>query len=110
MIIFTCPKCGEDLVDCCLTTFPPTHKVYCPECGWEQKETDADPVIRIPYIGQLEQGQYGDSFYPYGVDEYKFFEYKLKDKPDPCKNCPNNPANGGSGICHCILGIPTVYC
>ena len=22
----------------------------------------------------------------------------------PCLNCLNNPANGGSGICHCILG------
>lgn len=23
---------------------------------------------------------------------------------DPCQYCSNNPANGGSGICHCILG------
>lgn len=23
---------------------------------------------------------------------------------DPCANCSNNPKNGGSGICHCILG------
>ena len=22
---------------------------------------------------------------------------------DCCKNCPNNPANGGSGICNCTL-------
>lgn len=22
---------------------------------------------------------------------------------DPCKNCPNNSANGGSGICCCSL-------
>ena len=21
-----------------------------------------------------------------------------------CASCSNNPANGGSGICHCILG------
>lgn len=21
-----------------------------------------------------------------------------------CQNCPNNPNNGGSGICNCILG------
>lgn len=20
-----------------------------------------------------------------------------------CQNCPNNPDNGGSGICHCVL-------
>ena len=27
----------------------------------------------------------------------------------PCKNCSNNPKNGGSGICHCILGNPTIH-
>lgn len=25
-----------------------------------------------------------------------------------CKNCPNNPDNGGSGICHCILGLQPI--
>ena len=29
--------------------------------------------------------------------------------PSPCHNCPNNPMNGGSGICHCILGNPIIY-
>ena len=28
--------------------------------------------------------------------------------PEPCKACPNHPSNGGSGICHCILGLPKV--
>lgn len=28
--------------------------------------------------------------------------------PDACKNCSNHPNNGGSGICHCILGLPKV--
>lgn len=27
----------------------------------------------------------------------------------PCEKCSNNPRNGGSGICHCILGTPTIY-
>lgn len=26
----------------------------------------------------------------------------------PCENCPNNIKNGGSGICHCILGNQTM--
>lgn len=26
----------------------------------------------------------------------------------PCINCSNNPENGGSGICHCILGGPKI--
>ena len=28
---------------------------------------------------------------------------------NPCVHCPNNPQNGGSGICHCILGQQTIY-
>lgn len=24
--------------------------------------------------------------------------------PAACKGCPNHPSNGGSGVCHCILG------
>lgn len=27
----------------------------------------------------------------------------------PCAYCSNNPNNGGSGICHCILGTPKIY-
>lgn len=30
--------------------------------------------------------------------------------PDPCKNCPNHPSNGGSGICNCTLGLPKITC
>lgn len=26
---------------------------------------------------------------------------------DPCKDCSNNPKNGGSGVCHCTL--PYMY-
>ena len=28
--------------------------------------------------------------------------------PNYCTNCSNNPANGGSGICHCILGTQII--
>ena len=30
--------------------------------------------------------------------------------PSACRNCTNHPVNGGTGICHCILGIPKVTC
>lgn len=26
-----------------------------------------------------------------------------------CRHCGNHPANGGSGICHCILGNQVIY-
>lgn len=32
---------------------------------------------------------------------YKDYE---QNNDDPCVHCNNNPRNGGSGICHCILG------
>ena len=30
--------------------------------------------------------------------------------PDFCKNCSNHPSNGGSGMCHRILGQPKITC
>jgi calcineurin-like phosphoesterase family protein len=34
----------------------------------------------------------------------------LMKEQDACKKCSNNPNNGGSGICHCTLGGPFIYC
>ena len=34
----------------------------------------------------------------------------LGETPDPCKNCPNHPSNGGSGFCNCTLGQPKITC
>lgn len=63
-----------------------------------------------------------DVFYytiPDGVDADSFgmgIEYMLEeiDKtptyiPDNCKHCSNHSSNGGSGICHCILGSPIIW-
>ena len=30
-------------------------------------------------------------------------------KSSACDGCSNNPKNGGSGICFCILGSPVIY-
>lgn len=30
--------------------------------------------------------------------------------PLACRSCSNHPSNGGSGICHCILGLNKVTC
>ena len=34
------------------------------------------------------------------VEELKSFQ----EYPDQCQGCPNLPANGGSGVCYCIIG------
>lgn len=41
MIIETCPKCGGELMNIMLTTYPPISKKVCTACGWswaEEKE------------------------------------------------------------------------
>ena len=30
--------------------------------------------------------------------------------PLACRSCSNHPSNGGSGICHCIMGLARVTC
>jgi hypothetical protein len=30
--------------------------------------------------------------------------------PSTCDHCPNNPKNGGYGICFCIIGTPKITC
>ena len=48
MIIYTCPKCGGDLLDIMLMSNPPIPKKVCPACGWswigKREET-----IRVPF-------------------------------------------------------------
>lgn len=77
-IIETCPKCGHDLTDLVLTTYPPIPQKKCFNCGWEWTGK-AEEVIRVSF------------------DETDY---------SPCKYCSNNPRNGGSGVCHCINGTP----
>ena len=49
MIIYTCPKCGHDLLSEVLTCIPPIHRDYCPSCGWSHSKQEE--VVRIPYGG-----------------------------------------------------------
>lgn len=47
-IIETCPKCGHDLVDLVLTTYPPIPQKKCFNCGWEWTG-ERDEVVRVPF-------------------------------------------------------------
>ena len=44
---------------------------------------------------------------PYHQDADDIAEM-IQNLPSPCTKCPNSPANGGSGVCNCILGIGTI--
>lgn len=44
-------------------------------------------------------------------NEDKYNDLPPKDmRPEPCRRCSNNPDNGGSGICNCILGLAVIKC
>ena len=86
MIICTCPRCGTDLIDTVICTYPPKVQKWCPSCGWTYTE-DHEEVIRVPFGGNLGNGAFWNS---------------------SCLRCPTNPANGGDGICFCTLGGPRI--
>ena len=98
IIVETCPICGHDLMNEIICTYPPIPKKSCLNCGWYW-EGEQEEVIRVPFgknntdiIKQPSLGYYRNTL------------------PSSCDNCSNNPKNGGSGICHCILGLSTVTC
>lgn len=89
-ILYTCPSCNSELKETVITTYPSIYRFDCPNCGWsyEQRET----IIKKPFEEHT----------------YKCPSLDLFIK-DNCANCSNNPNNGGTGICHCILGNQ-IYC
>ena len=52
-IIYTCPKCGNDLVDVCLCSNPARNAMYCLNCGF-MAEPEIEETVRIPYGGNYQ--------------------------------------------------------
>ena len=50
IIIETCPKCGHDLMNEVICTYPPIPRKSCPSCGWSW-EGKEEEVIRVPFCG-----------------------------------------------------------
>lgn len=50
IIIETCPKCGHDLIDEVICTYPPIPRKGCPSCGWSW-EGEPEEVVRVPFGG-----------------------------------------------------------
>ena len=56
MIIKTCPKCGHDLHDVVICTYPPIPKKVCRNCGWSWTG-NPEKITRVPFGGnQLTDG------------------------------------------------------
>ena len=90
IIIETCPRCGHDLFEAIACTNPPIPRKECHHCGWFW-EGQREQVIRVPFNEQGTPIQPSDARYE-----------------SVCGACSNNPKNGGSGICNCILGQPQI--
>lgn len=50
IIIETCPKCGHDLMNEVICTYPPIPRKSCQNCGWSW-EGKREEVIRVPFGG-----------------------------------------------------------
>lgn len=104
MIIETCPECGHDLVDLVLTTYPPIPQKKCFNCGWEWTG-EREEVVRVPFGGNTYTSDRTYLFPDWKSIPEVQIEEPLSGYSEPsCEYCSNNPRNGGSGICHCILG------
>ena len=125
IIIETCPKCGHDLQDLVIATYPPIPAKRCFNCGWTW-EGKREEVVRVPFKENFLKAGYSeedsctlanlatDSTISYNglmdVTEAinsisNAFNNVFSNFAHPaCINCSSHPKNGGSGICNCTLG------
>ena len=69
IIIETCPRCGHDLTDLVITTYPPIPQKKCFGCGWEWTG-EQEEVIRVPFGGN--SFKYDDTAYTlHGNTDYE---------------------------------------
>lgn len=113
IIIGTCPKCGHDLIDEVICTYPPIPRKVCHNCGWSW-EGKQEEIIRVPFGGGCYSDttsnaehiltSYTDLTLNCGIEQAKVSAFAQS----ACENCPSNPKNGGDGICFCILGAMNI--
>ena len=112
-IIYTCPKCGHDLVDVSLCSYPAKNAMYCMSCGF-MSEPGSEEIVRIPYGGNCHYDHIINSSngelsrLNSSGNAFANSNYDLNFTNSACVNCSNNPKNGGSGICLCTLGGPKI--
>lgn len=71
IIIETCPKCGHDLHDVILASFPPIPKKECFNCGWSWTG-EPEEVVRVPFGGNsfaMTNNTYLNDFLKMGYSE-----------------------------------------
>ncbi len=103
-IIETCPKCGHDIHDIVLTCYPPKRGKLCPSCGWSYTFDSDEGFVRVPFVPPAKKKD--NITLPDNDNTSRYLNWTITSKDydnDPCRNCPNDPRNGGSGICFCTV-------
>ena len=107
---WTCDVCGKSQIP----------DKYCCHCGREISKIEEEPseeeqrrefrreVDELKRaIDEIKKQSGLDKTYPYTGVDLTPTSWTLH---SPCEHCSNNPKNGGTGICHCILGSPQITC
>lgn len=95
IIVETCPKCGHDLHDVVIATYPPIPKKECFNCGWHW-EGEPEQVIRVPFGGNTTNTM-NTTEIPSLNDYLNFNGFYPKAnlvgnfEQSACVSCPSNP-------------------
>ena len=127
IIIETCPKCGHDLLDEVICTYPPIPRKVCWNCGWSWTG-EREKIKRVPFGGNTNTFTEKDNTsISWNGSSTDWDSIDIKTSTDwnsthldtssnittfgreACENCSSNPKNGGDGICFCTLGQNIIY-
>ena len=111
IVVETCPKCGHDLHDVVICTYPPIPRKVCWNCGWSWTG-EPEKSTRVPFGGNTNTFTDKDNTSISWNGTSTGWDNTNLDTSSTitafgtkaCENCPSNPKNGGDGICFCILG------
>ena len=134
IVVETCPKCGNDLQNTVICTYPPIPRKVCWNCGWSWTGKP-EKITRVPFGGNTNTFTDKDNTsisWNGSSTDWDSIDIKTSTNWDSidiktltdwastnietsstinnafgknaCENCPNNPKNGGDGVCFCILG------
>lgn len=119
IVIETCPKCGNDLRDEVICTYPPIPRKVCWNCGWSWTGK-SEKITRVPFGSNtntfIDKDNTSISWNGSSIDwdsiditDWDSTNLEISSTitafgTKACENCPNNPKNGGDGVCFCILG------
>ena len=127
IVIETCPKCGNDLRDEVICTYPPIPRKVCWNCGWSWTGKP-EKITRVPFGSNTNTFTDKDNTsISWNECSTDWDSINIKTSTDwdstnldtssnitafgreACENRPSNPKHGGDGICFCTLGQNIIY-